>query len=124
MEMPAGLPGFPNAKRFVLLERAQSSPFRWLQCLEGEPTFLVADPLIIAADYPIETVRKEIRAAGIEIGDDDPMAVAVILTVPPPPESPSANMLAPIAVSVNSRKGAQIILHDSPYSTREPLPNS
>jgi flagellar assembly factor FliW len=122
IHLPAGLAGFPAAHRFVLLERSAETTLRWLQCLDPEgPTFLVVDPLLVDPRYPLCDVRRAMGEAGLLTGPDDPLAVAAVVAVPPDPDPPTANLLAPIAVQVESRRGAQVILHDSGYGTREPL---
>ena len=122
LSLPAGLAGFPEARRFVLLERSAQSTLRWLQCLDPEgPTFLVIDPLLVDPHYPLEEVRRAMGEIGLEVGPDEPLAVAAVVAIPPEPEPPTANLLAPIVVEVTSRRGAQVILHDSGYGTRVPI---
>jgi len=122
IHLPAGLAGFPESRRFVLLERSSEATLRWLQCLDPHgPTFLVVDPFLVDPDYSMEDVRKALGDLGIEVGPHEPLAVAAVVAVPPEPEPPTANLLAPIVVQVNTRRGAQVILHDSGYRTREPL---
>jgi len=122
VSLPAGLAGFPDAHRFVLLERSPQATLRWLQCLDPEgPTFLVIDPLLIDPDYPLDEVRRAMADVGLALGPDEPLAVAAVVAVPPEPELPTANLLAPIVVQVRTRLGAQVILHDSAYGTRVPV---
>lgn len=122
IDLPAGLPGFPEVRRFTLIERAPGSRFRWLQSID-KPTlaFVVVDPQVVRVDYPADAARRELEASGVGLGADEPIVLLAVVTVPPEPEDPSVNLLAPIAVGVRSRRGAQVILHDSAYSTREPL---
>lgn len=123
IHLPVGIAGFPEAHRFVLLERGENTTLRWLQCLDPEgPTFLVVDPFLIDPSYPLDRVRQAMNECGLSVGDDDGLAVAAVVAIPPEPDAPTANLLAPIAVSVASRQGAQVILLDSGYGTREPLP--
>lgn len=122
LSLPAGLAGFPHAHRFVLLERSSQATLRWLQCLDPEgPTFLVVDPFLVDPDYPLEEVRRAMSDVGLPAGPDEPLAVAAVVAIPPEPEPPTANLLAPIVVQVGSRIGAQVILHDSGYGTRVPM---
>ena len=122
IHLPAGLAGFPEAHRFVLLERTAQATLRWLQCLDPEgPTFLVVDPFLVDPHYPLDQVRRAMTDCGLTVGPDEPLAVAAVVAIPPEPEPPTANLLAPIVVQVDSRRGAQVILHDSGYGTREAL---
>jgi flagellar assembly factor FliW len=123
IHLPAGLAGFSEVHRFVLLERGANTTLRWLQCLDPEgPTFLVVDPFLVDPAYPLDQVRAAMKECGLQIGPDDPLAIAAVVAIPPEPETPTANLLAPIAIQVESRQGAQVILHDSGYGTRESLP--
>ena len=49
-----GLPGFPEAKTFVLIDGHGDTPFRWLQAFERpDLALIVIDPLEVAPDFPI-----------------------------------------------------------------------
>ena len=115
-----GIPGFPAARRFCLVEVKPGSRFKLLQSVE-EPglAFVVTDPVDLDADYPLD----QVRAAAVEVGleQDEPLAVAAIVTVPSPPGRPTANLLAPLAVGMRSRLGAQIVLHEHAYGVRHEM---
>lgn len=94
--------------------------FRWLQSVElGDLAFVVIDPTGFVADYPIDQVRKAI--AFCELEPDEEIAVLAICTVPPAPDEPTANFLAPLGIGLRSRRGAQIVLHDCGFDTRVPF---
>ena len=117
---PSGIPSFPGARRFCLLDVRPGSRFRLLQCTEQtDLAFVVIDPLLVDAAYPLDQVRQAAAASGIE--PDEPLAVAAIVTVPRPPGRPTANLLGPIAMGMRSRRGVQVILHESPYRVRHAL---
>ena len=116
---PFGIPSFPDAQRFCLLEVRPGSRFRLLQCIErSNLAFVVIDPLQVEPGYPLDHVRL---AASNVIEPDDPLAVAAIVTVPPPPGHLTVNLLAPIVMGLRSRRGVQVILHDSAYRVRHAL---
>lgn len=111
-----GLPGFPNDLTFVLLDHRPGSVFRWLQsCDSADLAFVVIDPLVFVPDYPIDKARN--AASFVGLSPDEDLIVLVICTVPPPPAEPTANFLAPIAIGQVSRRGAQVVLHDSGYTS-------
>jgi flagellar assembly factor FliW len=118
--LPMGLPGFADATQFVLLDHKPGSVFRWLQALEmPELAFVVIDPLDFKPDFPLEPVRRSASFAGIDPNEE--LVVLVICTVPPPPDEPTANFLAPIGIGRESRRGAQVVLHDSGMVSTEPF---
>lgn len=94
--------------------------FRWLQAVEVPSlAFVVIDPLTFIPDYPVEQVRRAI--AFCELEDDEEIAVLAICSVPPAPDEPTANFLAPLGIGLRSRRGAQIVLHDCGFDTRMPF---
>jgi flagellar assembly factor FliW len=120
IDFPNGIIGFPDAKRFVILEHGENTPIRWLQAVERpELALVIIDPTPLVAEYPMERIRKEADDLGLP--DDEECAVAAVVTVPPAPKTPTVNLLAPLLMGVESRKGKQVVLHDSEYHTRHPL---
>ena len=57
--------------------------------------------------------------AGIDC--DQAPVLQAICTIRPPPAEPTANLMAPLAVCPHCLRGAQVILHDSGLSSREPI---
>jgi flagellar assembly factor FliW len=119
LRFPLGLPGFTDATRFALVEHRSGSRFRWLQSVEHpEAAFLVIDPMLVEAGFPIERVRPAIRF--IDLEDDEEVAVLVICCVPSKAPA-TVNLMAPIGIGLRSRRGAQVILHETGFTTDEPL---
>lgn len=119
-QFPSGLPGFPDAKEFCLVQVKAGSRFQLLQCTSrADLAFVVTDPVQIDPNYPIDIIRRASTSIGLL--EDEPIGVAAIVTVPSPPSRPTANMLAPLAIGSKSRVGVQIILNDAPYQVRHPL---
>ncbi len=101
----------------MLIDHRPGSVFRWLQAVEvASLAFVVVDPVAFIPDYPVEQVRRAI--AFCEIEDDEEIAVLAICSVPPAPDEPTANFLAPLGIGLRSRRGAQVILHDCGFDTR------
>ena len=120
IEFPQGIIGFPNAKRFVILEHGEKTPLRWIQACEvPELALIIIDPLPLVPDYPVERILAETEDLGLQKEED--VAVVAVVTVPPQPRTPTVNLLAPLAMGVTSRRGKQVVLHDSPFHTRHPL---
>ena len=115
--MPSGVIGFPELKKFVLLDHDENSPFKWLQSLtDGSIAFVVMNPLLFKPDYVVEVGGAELSDLNIEKEED--AIVSVILTMPSDPSKITANLKAPLVFNLNNRKGKQIILSNSDFSTR------
>ncbi len=116
--LPMGLPGFPEAQTFVLIDHKEGSPFRWLQALERpDLAFIVIDPLEFAPDFPLDLVRRSASFAGIDANEG--LVVLVICTITSLDEEPTANFLSPIGIGRTSRRGAQVVLHESGFGATE-----
>lgn len=112
-----GMPGFPEAQTFVLIDHQPGSPFRWLQALERpDLAFIVIDPLEFAPDFPLDLVRRSASFAGIDPNEE--LVVLVICTVTQTDE-PTANFLSPIGIGKSSRRGAQVVVHESGFGSQQ-----
>ena len=115
---PAGLVGFPEAKRYVLLDSAKAGQVGWLQSLDIPAlAFPVVDGAAIDASYPQPSAKQLAQEAGI--GDTN-LAVLVIVAAPKG-KGLFANLLAPLVVNLESRTGAQIVLDPRKYAAAVPL---
>ncbi len=116
-----GLVGLPEYRRFLLIAHKAGSPFRWLQCLDGEmPSFLVVDPQVYVGDYapgvPVAT------ADSLGIDEETPVLVYTVCTVPSGnPRGMTLNLAGPIVVNAATRQGRQIVLEDEVYPVRHPV---
>lgn len=118
---PSGILGFPDIRRFIILDYEADVPFKWLQSL-GEPSlaFLIVEPNIIKPDFSLRLREAEI--ADLEDGTEEDIAVFVILTVPDGnPTGMTANLRGPIVINSATMKGKQIILQDDRYAVRHPV---
>jgi flagellar assembly factor FliW len=118
LRFPHGLIGFPEARRFVILEHRPTSPFKWMLCVDDpELAFAVADPAELVAGYrpPIEAAA---RLLGIEPGE---VGVLVIVTIPPEPSGMTVNLMAPVAVDLRTRQARQIVLEGGRLDARHPV---
>ncbi len=117
IEFPVGLVGFPENKRFVVLD--YKDPFSWLHSLDDPSlAFVVIDGSQFGDSYSVTPPMGE---ATCEFKKDDEVGVLVIITVRPDPSMTTANLKAPIFVNMRNRKATQIIFDDPRYSTRHSL---
>jgi len=109
-----GLVGIPQATRFWLAEPAGGpSPFRYLLSIDlPDLGFLVCDPCQLWPAYAAELPAAE--------GAGDVQVLAIV-TVRDEPRTLTANLLAPLLIDCETRRGRQLVLDGSRYSTRQPL---
>lgn len=113
--------GFDQSRRFVILDHAEDSPFKWLQSAdEPELAFVVTNPRLFGLDYEFAVPDETVEKLGIQNAED--VIVLTIVNIPQGnPEKMTANLLGPIVISHGSRKAMQIVLNDTEYSTKTRL---
>jgi flagellar assembly factor FliW len=116
---PRGLIGFPDARRYALLEPRGSSPVAWLQSLDfPELAFPVMAREGFGEGYPEPAPAELAREAGLGSGE---LAVLVVVAARSR-SSLVANLLAPLVIDLESRVGAQVVLDFRRYSAAAPVP--
>ncbi|WP_437342359.1 flagellar assembly protein FliW [Jeotgalibacillus marinus] len=115
-----GIPGFPDAKSFVLLPLQQDAAFTVLQSTE-EPTlaFILVNPFEFKPDYEVNLPDKVVGK--LAITEPDEVAIFTILTVQSPFENTTANLQAPVVINIEKQQAKQLILTDSPYTPKHHL---
>ena len=119
---PKGLPGFEDERRFFLIDHAGSSKIKWLHSADNPGLALVvADPFGLFEEYRPDVPDEIARDLGI--ADPDGALVLTVLTVRAgqqegEPPMISANLLAPIVISKERRRGAQAVLRSGEYGVR------
>ena len=110
-----GLPGFPEAKRFLVREHDRETPLAWLICADApELAFVVVDPWLFAPDY--RPVFESHDWEGLGVSQQDALQVLVIAQ--PDEHGVTLNLAAPLLIGVEKRLGRQAILTDTRYPTR------
>ncbi|HRU33059.1 MAG TPA: flagellar assembly protein FliW [bacterium] len=113
IEFVSPILGFEDEREFVLIREKDDSPFFWLQSLKTpELAFLLADPFIFFPDYSINIEDSHIG---------EKIAIYVIVALNEDFKLSTANLIAPIVIDIESKKAFQIVLEDSPYTTRHHL---
>jgi flagellar assembly factor FliW len=121
LHFATGLPGFPDARRFVLVRLGDDdSPFSVLRSLEEDSLeFVVTPPGQFFPAYEPEI--DDVTAERLALQDADDALLLVIVTVADPPRDSTANLLGPIVVNRHTRAAAQAVLESGRYDTREAL---
>jgi flagellar assembly factor FliW len=118
IHFPQGMIGFPSEKQFVLLRHRDDSAIGWLQSTTNPAlAFPVVSIDALAVAYPAITATA--AASHVEETPDPHAVMAVLCASAGQPAT--VNLLAPIVVNVRSRKGAQILLEGTTFSTNEPF---
>ncbi len=113
IEFVSPILGFEDEREFILIKEKEDFPFLWLQSLKTpELAFLLIDPFVFFPEYVIELDDSY---------KDRPIIIYVIVTLNEDFRLSTANLVAPIIIDTESKKASQIILENSPYTTRHYL---
>lgn len=122
---PGGLPGFPDEKRFLLVEQALNKPIVFLQSLARfELCFLTLPVRGLQPDYELSIAAEDLRVLGLDeerqpaIGTEVACLAILSLSEDRPP---TANLLSPVVINWKTRTAVQAVQIDSGYSHQHPL---
>jgi len=120
IEFVRGVLGFEKLRRFVHLQVEEEAPFGWLQSLEDpQVAFVVANPAAFFPHYAIEIDPRELGDARPE--PNERLEILGICTIPDSFSEISMNLLGPVVINAATRKGKQLVLNRSAYSTQHKL---
>ena len=127
IQVPAGIIGFPDYKRYVLLEHKKGSSFLWFQALENEAlAFVLIDPVWFKPDYHFALCPEDQEALELRNGRSEIQTLAIVNIIQrateEKPVEMTANLLGPIVINIQKRLAKQVVLEGSPYSHRQPIP--
>lgn len=118
IDFPEGLPGFEDAKRFVLIANGgEDLIFQWLQSIDNmDLAFVVIDPKIIKDDYIVDVPEEEVEE--LQIDESSETIVLCIVVVPEDLAKITANLKAPVIINNTSKKGKQVVLDNNDYEIK------
>lgn len=120
IELPEGLIGLPQLRRWLMLDMEPEMPIRWLQSLDRPEFGLpVMPPFFFAEEYEVKATATASRRLSPQ-GEPD-LVVLVIATIHPGGEVITGNLRAPLVLDTVTRRGAQIALDDDSLSTRQEI---
>lgn len=121
IEMVHPVPGFPEHRRFALVQLDGDGVLCSLRSLDDESLrFLVVPPFDFWPDYTPVIGDDVVADLGIEaVGD---VLVLVVLTAGATLADTTANLLAPVVLNTATRRAAQVILDDPALPVAAPLP--
>ncbi|MBE3580499.1 MAG: flagellar assembly protein FliW [Thermoanaerobacteraceae bacterium] len=119
---PSSLPGLPpELTRFELVALAADAPFYLLRSLQDDKVgFILVNPFFFFPHYEFDLPRDETDALGVSSAEE--VAVFCIVNASRGPKAATVNLLAPVVVNVATGVARQVVLADSRYGLRHPLP--
>ncbi len=120
LHFPAGMIGFPTLHDFIVMPNKKKGPLFWIQSVDDSAiAFVLTDPSNFFLDYqisPDDSVKNSLN-----ISNTDDCYVLVVVTVPKD-QKITLNLAAPVFFSPKTNRAIQVILENSDYKPRTPLP--
>lgn len=121
ISFPHGIPGFENDREYAVFPIEGEGPFYYMHAVKNSDLCLVlAVPFVFFPDYELEITSEsqEIKEIlGIENSQQE-LAVFTVLTIPEDFKNTTANLLAPVIINPETKKGLQYVTVNSRYQTR------
>lgn len=111
--------GFEDLRKYIIVSRPESEPFKWLQSLEDpNVAFVIVEPRLILDNYVVELSQHDIKQLhGTQQLND--YKIFVIMTVPKGhPEKISVNLQGPLIINLKNLKAIQMVLNNPEYDIR------
>lgn len=117
ISIPQGIMGFPECKKYFLVDPADDTLILWLQALDNpEVAFPVLEPKIFRPDYAARLSAAELRELKLE--NVNQSAVFSILTFPEDVTQMTANLKAPLVINLKEKIARQVVLQENEYSIK------
>ncbi|HET9029741.1 MAG TPA: flagellar assembly protein FliW [Candidatus Aquilonibacter sp.] len=121
IRFPWGLPGFPNLHRWLALNVDDQNSFVWLQSLDDVNVALpTVDPYFIFEEY--DPKLPAYATAALEIENPSDFTILSVVVVTKDAEDMTMNLFAPLVINLRTRTGRQVVLENSGFSVRQPIP--
>jgi flagellar assembly factor FliW len=124
-DFPAGLPGFEDQIAFLFLEQPHTRPLVYMQSLlNPKLCFLALPVLTVDGDYRLSLSSEDLATLELPPGATPKIGSEIgcftLMTLAEGAD-PTVNLLAPIVINLQSRKGLQVIPAASEYSIQHAL---
>lgn len=115
---PEGILGFPELRRYCLVDPADDTLILWLQSLDDSRiAFAVLEPKIFKPDYVVKLSAQELKQ--LRLDNINQSIVFTILTIPRGDATQmTANLKAPIVINLKEQVGRQVVLQENEYSLK------
>lgn len=120
LHFPVGMVGLPHLHDFIVMPNKKNGPLFWIQSTDDpDIAFVLTDPSNFFLDYVVAPDESERQI--LEISDEDECYVLTVVTVPPD-QNITVNLSAPILFAPKTNRALQVILENTEYKTKTPLP--
>ncbi len=116
----AGMIGFPDLHRYVVLKQREDSVFMWLHSVDdGALAFPVVLPWVFHWDYEVKLSDEDMAAIHVERADQ--ISIYCVVNVGEDVRQATINLFSPLVVNNAERVARQVINTAEGYSTRDRL---
>ena len=120
IELVHPLPGFPDKRRFALVQLDDDGVLCQLRSLEDPALrFLVMSPVPFFPDYAPEVGDDVVE--DLQISSPDDVIVLLVLNAGDSLDTTTANLMAPVVVNTSTMRASQVILDDPTLPLAAPL---
>lgn len=120
IELVHPLPGFPDQRRFALVQLDDDGVLCQLRSLEDPSLrFLVMSPVPFFPDYAPEVSDEVVEDLQISSAED--VIVLLVLNAGDSLDTTTANLMAPVVVNTATMRASQVILDDPSLPLAAPL---
>ena len=122
IEVPFGLIGLANLRRFELTFVEGGWPFLQMKSVSDEElSFIAIDPRGVIPGYELELSDEDAEALGLD-NADDALVYNIATVYSSQPQYVTANLIGPVVVNRRTLIGKQVIIANSDkYSAMYPL---
>lgn len=122
LHFPAGMIGLPTLHDFIVMPNKKDGPLFWIQSVDDpDIAFVLTDPSNFFLDYLIVPDEQERNV--LKVSDKDPCFMLSVVTVPPDYKV-TINLAAPILFAPKTNRALQVILENTDYKSKTPLPET
>jgi len=118
--LPDGLVGMPALQNWLMLDMDEGIPLKWFHSLD-RPDFClpISEPFYFSDDYQVKIPPEVQTRLGVESAAD--VAVLIITTIHPGGTKVTGNLLAPVLVGAETRRGVQLPQADESFSVNQEI---
>jgi flagellar assembly factor FliW len=120
INVPQGILGFPDLKKYCLVDPGEETLILWLQSVEKpEICFPVLEPNVFKPDYTVRLSGADLRELKLESVTQS--AVFTILTIPNDVNMMTANLKAPLVINLGEKTAKQVVLQENEYTIKHEM---
>jgi flagellar assembly factor FliW len=125
VHFPSGLPAFEDETEFLVMEPPANAPLVFLQSLKQPGLCFLTLPIqAVDPEYQLDIAVEDLLLLGIDPAEapriSEQITCLAVLTVAEN-GAITANLLAPVVIHRDRRRGVQAVRIDSVYSHNHPL---